>query len=335
MKIFKKAAALSFVAVLLFLAACGGGDPENEKLSGVAPATTSAEREVKTRLAAVKDDAGLIIAKLSADRSYAYETTFFDDVDRVVALLKNAETDAAVLPLETAARVYNDTNGGVQIISVGSLPSLCVVSKDKSVINLSALKGKTVAAAGKGGASELFFKQILSKNGIDPENDVNILYKASEAEVAAAAEKGEADAFALSEPSASGLLIKDGEYFRAIDLSAEWQKAFGFPFVRGCVAVGTEYIRENPEIVKELRGFCEISSNFIGANPESAVLFLLKNKFFNGRELARSVVAGLRFRFLEGPEMKKAASQTLEKLFGADPEIAGGRLPGDAFYYGA
>ena len=91
-------------ALVFALSACGGKNPGN------------GETAEKANVSALNDPTGWGLVKIKTDRAYAYNTEFCDTADEIIAKLKNGETDIATLPLDEAAKVYNETNGAVKAL---------------------------------------------------------------------------------------------------------------------------------------------------------------------------------------------------------------------------
>ncbi len=348
-------AAMLAVIMLLSLAACG----ENGITGDNTEPTTSHIREIKTKVAALNGPTGLGLAKLAADRSYAYDVQFYSDPQEVAPLLTTGEVDIAALPINLAANLYNKTNGGIQILAINTLGVLHVIENGKSIKSIADLKGKTVYATGQGSTPEYIINFILEKNGLDPEKDVDIQYKAAHSELATLAVEGKAEICILPEPFATKVIAQTNTASttaasetavqqeeatteaaedkvtlrRALDLTDEWNKVCDVQLAQGCVVARTEYINQNPEIVKEFMGFNEVSVNYLNSNGDGSAIFLVENGYFEDVNVAKATVVNSNLVFIEGEEMKTAAKQVFEVLYQSDPASVGGKIPDDGIYY--
>ncbi|MDO4496186.1 MAG: ABC transporter substrate-binding protein [Clostridiaceae bacterium] len=333
MKTLKKLSAAVLAFVMLFSLAACGNNPDGT--GDGTEATTDITREVKTKVAALNGPTGMGLAKLASDRTYAYDVEYFSDPQEVVPLIVKGEVDIAALPVNLAANLYKKTNGGIQILAVNTLGVLHIVSKGGAVKSLADLKGKTVYSTGQGSTPEYILNYVLSKNGIDPEKDVDIQYKTAHNELATLAVEGKADICVLPEPFATKVITKNTEYKKTVDLTAEWDKVCEASLAQGCVVARTEYIKQNPEIINEFLEFNELSVNYLLSNPESAALFLTEKGFFDSANIALDAMPGCNIVFITGVEMKNAVKQVFEVLYQADPASVGGSVPDDGIYYGA
>ena len=348
----KSLAVLLALSMLFALTACG----ENGITGNNTEPTTNYIREIKTKVAALNGPTGLGLAKLAADRSYAYDVQYYADPQEVAPLLTTGEIDIAALPINLAANLYNKTKGGIQILAINTLGVLHVIENGKSIKSIADLKGKTVYATGQGSTPEYIINYVLEQNGLDPEKDVDIQYKAAHSELATLAVEGKADICILPEPFATKVIAQTNivettaaseaqaeattaaaedkvSLRRALDLTKEWDKVCDVQLVQGCVVARTEYINQNPEIIEEFIKFNEVSVNYLNSNGEGAAVFLIENGYFDNTTVAVNTIANSNLVFIEGEEMKTAAKQVFEILHQANPASVGGALPDDGIYY--
>lgn len=333
MKIFKRiSAALIAMLMLLSFAACNStGDEETT----TEPETTSYIREVKTKIAALNGPTGIGLAKLKADRDYAYEVEYYSDPQEIVPLLTNGEVDIAALPINLAANLYKKTDGGIQILAVNTLGVLHIIENGESIKDISDLKGKTIYATGQGSTPEYILNYILAQNGIDPEKDVTIEYKIAHNELATLAVEGSADICMLPEPFATTVLGKNENLRRALDLTDEWDKICDTQLAQGVIVARTEYIEQNPEYIEKFLSHNELSVNYLNENAEGGSIFLYENGYFDDVEVANYSVQNSNLVFVTGEEMKALTNGVFEVLYEASPSSIGGSIPDDGIYYGA
>lgn len=331
----KKASAVILALLMLFSFAACGGDSGEETTEALTETVTSYIRETKTKIAAPDGSVGFALTKFSVDRAYNYETKFYKTTDEAVALLKNGQADIAALPINAAAKLYNETNGSIKILSVNSLGFFSIIEKGEKIQNIKDLKGKTVYAAYQGTAYEEIINYIFEQNGIDPEKDIDLQFKASEAEVAVLTDDGTAQTVILSEPDASKVLFNNNEYRRALVLNAEWDKISENKFIHGVIVARTEYIAANPDIIKEFNSYNKIAINYLNTNTYGAPVFLNEEGFCDSAAIAAMLIPACDLSFMSGEEMKTAVNAFLDTLNQINPELIGGKIPDDGFYYTA
>ena len=88
----------------------------------------------------------------------------------------------AAVPSNLASVIYNNTNGGVQILAVNTLGVLNIVERGDSVQSIKDLAGKKLYATGQGATPEYTLRHILKQNGIDPDSGLTIQWCADTTE---------------------------------------------------------------------------------------------------------------------------------------------------------
>ncbi len=351
MKISKKIIALVLVlSLVLILGACtpaGTDEPD--------PETTSSDvRAVKTQVAVQKGSLGIGIAKLKADRAYAYDVSYLETGEEVEKRIIDGSADIAVLPIDRAVSIYNQTDGGVRIIAINTLGSLQVLERgSKEITEPGMLSGKKVYTSGKGTLEDAVIRSILSENGV--KEDV-LEYTETYDELVALAKEGKADVCIMPEPYVTDLryatnpVVKENEsrtpeqeaeieaqfptenrWKKVLNISKLWKEAQGEELAYGCVVARTEYIAENPEIISEFLIFNEVSINWLGVSEDSLGL-LLEEKMYSDYAIASASYNSSNIKYIEGKEMKAAVEKTLSVLSSAAPELFGTEQPADICY---
>ena len=340
-KLFSLVLALSLA---LGLAACGPKEaPETETTPPAAETTPASETETpaaeKTtvRLGLLNGPTGMGAAKLLADNDAGetanhYEVTLGSDPSsEIVPKLNNGELDMAALPTNVAANLYNKT-GKVQLLALNTLGVLHILENGDTVNSLADLSGRTLYAINQGTNTEYVLDYLLTQNGLDPETDVDIQWKASE-EVTALMAAGEIDLCMLPVPAATTVLAQNSDVRDAVDLSDAWtESGAAGTFTMGCVVVRAEFAQEHPEAVADFLTEYEASINFIKDDPEAGAALIEQYGIVPKAAIAQAAIPQANMIFTAGADMKSISSY-YEVLFAADPESIGGSIPDDAFYY--
>lgn len=325
MKIFKRiSAVLLAVAMLLSFASCGDKPVTDEET--VSEETTSYIRENKTKMAVYSGVASLSVAKLVKDRGYAYESSLYNDLNEIENLIRNGNADMAVVPVESAAKLFNETKGGVKIIAVNSLCNLQLLSADEEIKSLADIKGKTVYASGEGTASEAVLNYIFEKNSINPK----VEYVATDAELANLAVEGKADICILPEPQATKVVFENTSMKRAADFNDEWNKISEAEYAQTVVIARTEYIENNPEYINQFIFHNEISVNFLNENVDTGADMLNKLGYFSTVDIARACVPECNLQFVKGEDMKAMVAAACNAL---PAEMTGGTVNADGICF--
>ncbi len=319
------AAAILAVAMLFAFASCGE-NPETPVVDeDITEAYSSYVRETKTKIAAVDGAIGFGVTKFSVDRAYNYETEFLADASEVVSRLKAGTADIGTLPVSEAAKLYNETNGAIKLLAVTGLGFYYVIENGEKLQSISDLKGKTVYAAYKGTAFEQTINYIFAQNGIDPEKDIKLEFKASDKEVAELTAGGDAICI-LPESYVSKVINNETSYRKAISFNDEWNKISETPLAQSVIVARTAYIDANPDIIKEFISFNKISVNYLTGDTYGAPVFLKDNGFCETAAFATALIPSLNLTYINGEELKASVGKVLADVYEISVD--------DAFYYG-
>lgn len=363
-------AALLAAVMLASLAACGGAapgsQPASSPASGAAQSTPASEpasqpasepaREDGTaplRIAGLRGPTTMGLVNLLADaepgaeeNTYVatadgatYDFRLEGAADAIVPLLVQGRLDAAAIPANLAATLYQKTGGAVQAACVNTLGVLYMVELGSNIQSVADLKGATILSTGAGTTPEYVLRYVLAQNGIDPDNDVTIEYLSEAAEVAArltepTTSSGTIVAM-LPQPYVTSVLAQsDGGVRVALDMTEEWGKVADGKLVTGVLVARTAAIEANPERFEQFLASYAASVAAAGSDLEGTAALCEQFGIVGKAALAQKALPACNIVFETGEEMKTDLSGYLQVLYDADPASVGGAMPDDAFYYG-
>jgi NitT/TauT family transport system substrate-binding protein len=264
-----------------------------------------------------------------------YEFTLQSEATAFVAALAKGEIDIAAVPSNVASVVYNNTEGGVQILAANTLGVLYIVERGDSVKELADLKGKTIYATGEGATPEYALRYLLTQNGIDPDSDITVQWCSDTTEALSYITQDENAIAMLPQPFVTVAQTKVEGLNVAISLNDEWNKLNnGCQLITGTVVVRTEFAEAHPDQVEAFLQEYEASVNYVLENTEEAAE-LIGNYEIVAAAVAQKALPYCNITFMSGAEMKAAVSGYLQTLYDQNPAAVGGAMPGDDFYYGA
>ena len=348
-------------AMILALAGCSGGAPAQSETS-LPPASESASESapesgeseapespeaapeatgVTMKVAALRGPTAMGMVKLMEDAAQGttangYEFTLAGSPDEILGRIIQGEFDAAAVPTNLAATLYNRTGGQVRLLALNTLGVLYILENGEAVQSVADLAGRTVYATGKGSTPEYALNYILAQNGLVPGEDVAVEYRTEHAELAALLSQGQADLALLPQPFVSTVLAQNPDVRVALDMTEEWDKASGGAgqLTMGCVVVQDAFLQEHPEAVEAFLAEYRASVDFVTdpAELEAAAELIAGAEIVASPEIAAAALPQCGIVFLTGEEMKTAASGFLSVLYEADPQSVGGTLPDDSLY---
>ena len=342
-------------AMALSLAACGGAGASStasSQAASSAPASSQAESASAAsaastpysgdamRIAGLQGPTTMGMVKLMKDQesmeSPLYNVTMYGAADEIVPLLTKGELDAAAIPANLAATLYQKTEGKIQVAAVNTLGVLYVVTTGDEVASVADLAGKTIYSTGKGTTPEYVLNYILSENGIDPAKDVTIEYKSEATEVLAMLQSaGEGAVAVLPQPYVTAAQAQVEGLTVALDLTEEWNKIDpDSQLITGVLAVRSDYAQQHPEELEVFLADYRSSIEWVTENTADAAQLVAEYGIVAKAPLAEKALPACNITYMAGKDMKQALSGYLDVLYQQDAASVGGALPGDDFYYG-
>ena len=302
------------------------------------PSSAPAEK-TQIRIAAIKGPTGLGMLKLMSDAETGgaandYQFELVSDPNEVVAKISTGEIDAAAVPTNLAATLYNKTEGNVQLAALNTLGVLYIVTNGEEIASVEDLKGKTIYSSGQGSVPEYALNYILQANGLEPGKDVMVEYKTEHTELASLLIAGDISLAMLPEPFVTQVTAKNPEIKVVLDMTEEWDKAVDSKSVltMGCVIVRKDFAEKNQEAFNKFLE--EYQASVAYTNEETEAASKLSEQFdIMPAAVAQKAIPNCNIVYLDGAEMKEKVADFLNVLFEANPKSIGGKLPGEDFYY--
>ena len=328
-------ALLLAVVMVLSLAACGGKTetPAATEAPTEAPAESEAT-EATLRIAGLKGPTTMGLVNLMADEvASSYDFTMYGAADEIVPLLVKGDLDAAAVPANLAATLYNKTNGAVEVACINTLGVLYIVENGETVNSVADLKGQTIVTTGKGTTPEYVLRYVLSENGVDPDSDVTIEYCSEATEALSKVQAGEATIAMLPQPFVTSALSQVEGLRVALDMNEEWQKVAGSKLVTGVLVVRKDAVENDPEAFASFMEGYAASVEAANSDLEGTAALCEQYGVVAKAALAQKALPQCNIVFETGDEMKADLETYFNVLYAADPTSVGGTLPADDFYY--
>ena len=207
---------------------------------------------VDINVGTIKGPTGAGMVKLMDDAANGaaannYTFTLSADASEVVTKVVAGEYDIACLPTNSAAMVYQKTQGAVKLLALnteGVLHILQNTTNSEPITDWSELQGKTIYTIGQGANPEYVLDYVLKGHGLDPDTDVTIQFCGAADEVIAACASGEAEFCMLPEPNVSALMAKVEGFTQIFDMTEAWDEIVedGSILTQGCVVVQASFL---------------------------------------------------------------------------------------------
>ena len=351
MKLKRVFAAVTAFALCASLAGCGAAASISESAAESAaestaesaveaePAATEAPAESEAteatlHIAGLKGPTTMGLVNLMADEvASSYDFTMYGAADEIVPLLVKGDLDAAAVPANLAATLYNKTNGAVEVACINTLGVLYIVENGETVNSVADLKGQTIVTTGKGATPEYVLRYVLSENGVDPDSDVTIEYCSEATEALSKVQAGEAAIAMLPQPFVTSALSQVEGLRVALDMNEEWQKVAGSKLVTGVLVVRKDAVENDPEAFASFMEGYAASVEAANSDLEGTAALCEQYGVVAKAALAQKALPQCNIVFETGDEMKADLETYFNVLYAADSTSVGGTLPADDFYY--
>ncbi len=344
----KLSVVLALMLVLALLAACG--DADVEQTTSVQPSesvstTVSAEESASatpqpTDPPSFNADNPLSVATLAGPTGMgmiqlfdnpAYDVSLYTSPDQITAKVISGEVQAAAVPSNVAAVLYNKMGGGLKIAAVTTMGVLYILENGNSVNSVADLSGKTIYATGQGSTPEYVLQDILEANGV---TDCTVQFMGAHADLANAMASGEVSLALLPEPFVSTVLAKNPDVTVKIDINAEWQKIYGTDAGMPMgVLVVSDTLAQDAAGMAQLITDCKASADYVTADSEAAATEIVAQQIVGSEAIALSAIPRCGISFITGEDAKAILGDYFTLMAESDPASLGGSIPDDAIYY--
>ena len=344
---FKKLMSVVVAAALcVSLAACGAtatSEAAAEAAATPAPAVTEAPAEETAsaetadgalRVAGLKGPTTMGLVNLMAGEDAAdYDFEMYGKADEIVPLLVKGELDAAAVPANLAATLYQKTNGAIEVACINTLGVLYIVENGETVNSVEDLKGKTIVTTGKGTTPEYVLRYILTENGVDPDNDLTLDFYSEATEALAQLQAGTSTIAMLPQPFVTSALAQVEGLRVALDMNEEWEKVAGSKLVTGVLVARKDAVEADPARFAAFMDGYKASVEAANTDLENTAALCEQYGIVAKAALAQKALPNCNIVFETGDEMKTDLETYFNVLYAADPTSVGGQLPADDFYY--
>lgn len=258
--------------------------------------------------------------------------------DQLRADVTSNALHVAATPTNVAANLYQ-REVPVRLLNVTVWGILYVLTVDERMNTWSDLQDQTVAIPFRGDMPDLIFRYLAAENGLDVDQDLVPQYVSAPVEGLQSLLAGQARAAVLLEPAATAAQLRGEEQGitvrRMLNLQEEWAKVTGRgPRIpqAGTLAIAS-VIDTYPDVIAAIQEGLYEAVDWANQNPQAAA------------QLGAPYLGGVQEPIIAQslPQMQlemvpaTAAREDLEFFFmrlkELSPELIGGALPDDGFYY--
>lgn len=354
------AAALVLAFALVWIAGCGSSDTETTATTVAATTTSTSEATTTTTGAATTAGTAAKLDKLTlvappgpmaiplaymtvndklADVAEETELMVWENADQLKAMVAGGQGDFVTIPSNTSAIFYNK---GLKLslldISVWNITYL--VTTDPEAASFTDIKGQSLVVSFQGSVPDVMFQYIAEKEGLDPQKDFELQYATDPTQAAQLLLSGKVKNAVLSEALATAAIAQSGStetpLYRALAFDKAWAQAAGgsaLSPIAGTVA--TPSVMDKPEVVAAFLREYEAAVEWMLANPEEAGALVEAELPQLGLKapLMTASLQNITWKFTPAADARASLEAFYTALSELSPEVIGGKLPDDGFYY--
>ena len=253
------------------------------------------------------------------------------DHQRGMSLLAKNDIDFLITGTNVGANAYN-RGINLKLLNVNIWGIDYLLTDGFKADNWQDLKGKDLALPLQGGPLDFLARYLASKNGLDPEEDLNLVYRAlpGGAQLFMA---GELDAIILPEPLATISLVRGENAEISMDIQKEWAKINGdqrIPFV--ALFANGNFTDEYPQFTDIINGYYKQGVDWVNNNPEAAAELASKH-FEMPAPILKQSYSRVNLNIYSEAESRRLTELYFGEMLSMYPDLLGGSLPDEEFYY--
>ena len=262
------------------------------------------------------------------------EYVVYPTPQEIVARIASREVDAALLPINLAAKLYR-TGPGYKLGAITGLGMLFVLTNQPGLDGWSDLRGLRIYSVGKGATPDYLFRYIADRNGLTVKQDYALDFSYNAApQLVQMFLSGRIDIIQVPEPFATQATTKGTGVSLLFDMQEEWvevsDQTDAYPM--SALVVDPDLAAENPRLVREFLQLYRASIERVNGNPAAAGV-LIGTYGILPTELATPAIPKCNLRFIPAVDARASVERFLSVLLEFDPVSVGGYLPDAEFYF--
>jgi NitT/TauT family transport system substrate-binding protein len=252
--------------------------------------------------------------------------------DAIAAKLVAGEFDAAVLPVNMAAKL-SIAGLPYRMVAVVGMGMVSVITTDPAIHTFSDLKGREIHVAGQGATPEFLMRAIARKKGLDADKDMTLTFQLPPPEIAASLVAGRISTAVLPEPFATQVLKGNAQARVPFALDALWQETSGRSgYPMSVFVMRNDLLKDHAGAAKAIANAYESSVAWVKAHPAEAGVLVEKHDLGLRAAIASAAIPRSAYVFVPAPTARPDVEALLSVFLSIAPKSIGGRLPSPDFY---
>ena len=247
---------LIFSALSIVLSGCSRVQENdiavNEPVSEQPAAEEEAPAEkTEIKIGTTKGAGSVSIAHLVAngedDSAYEkYSAKVYPSANELMGEFAKGEVDAAILPPDKAAKLYNEYEYKCRVVAVSGTCNYYIMESGTGECNdITELDGREIAINEADKMAEPLLSKIADYNNIS----FTYRYEENSDRLVSGLENGTISLALLQEPYCSEAELKNSNVSVVLDLYDYWDEAADCPLATSCLVVSDKFIKNDPQVL--------------------------------------------------------------------------------------
>ncbi len=273
-----------------------------------------------------------------ADVADKTEVVIWENPDQLKAYVAGKQGDFVTMPSNSSAIFYNK-GLKLQLLDISVWNITYLISRDPLAGSFADIKGQTLVVPFEGSVPDLMFQYIAKAEGLDPQKDFKLRYAADPTQAAQLLLSGQADNGVISEALATAVLLQtataEKPLHRALAFDHAWTEASGGTDSPIAGTVATASVLDKPEVIAAFEREYEAAVQWMLDNPEEAGKLVETQLPQLGLKAAvmTASLKSIAWKYTTAVDARASVEAFYQALSELSPEVIGGKLPDDGFYY--
>ncbi len=273
-----------------------------------------------------------------ADVADKTEVVIWENPDQLMAYVAGGQGDFVTLPSNNSAIFYNK-GIKLQLLDISVWNITYLITRDPAAASFASIKGQSLTVPFEGSVPDLMFQYIAKAEGLDPQKDFDLRYATDPTQAAQLLLSGQVDNAVLSEALATAVLLQtktaEKPLRRALAFDEAWVEASGGTESPIAGTIATASVLDKPEVVAAFQREYEAAVSWMLDNPEEAGQLVETQLPQLGLKAAvmTASLQNITWRYTTAVDARVSLEAFYQALSELSPQVIGGKLPDDAFYF--
>jgi NitT/TauT family transport system substrate-binding protein len=279
----------------------------------------------------------MVVNNKLADVADKTEVVVWENADQLRAYVAGKQGDFVTMPSNNSAIFYNK-GLKLQLLDISVWNITYLITSDDKASSFADIKGESLAVPFQGSVPDLMFQSMAKAAGLDPLKDFEVRYATDPTQAAQLLVSGQVGSAVLSEALATAVILQTKDTARPLHRAFAFDKAWsdsagGDSPIAGTVA--TASVMDRPDVIKAFEREYQAAVQWMLDNPEEAGKLVETQLPQLGLKAAvmTASLKNITWRYTPAAEVRASLDQFYQNLAELSPEVIGGKVPDDAFYF--